>query len=174
MHLKAMEVARSSLGSDSYTGKIKDKWTEDLDNALCNIVEHLGTHDWASVAMKINSQYPNAQKSSKQCRSRWQDHLSAENAKEPWSEKEEFLMILAHKHQKNHWANIAESLKGRNNNSIKNRFYSIFRRIKNKLIKNDHGFSSKLELLEMLYILSVIDYYLETPLDINAPKGNEA
>jgi hypothetical protein len=37
-------------------------------------------------------------------------------------------------------------------------------------MKNDHSFSTKLELLEILYIISVIDFYLDHPLDNNAPK----
>lgn len=170
MRQKIADTPRFSQVSEIGKGKIKDKWTEEQDNALCNIVKLYGTHEWATVAEQINCKFLNAPKTSKQCRSRWQDHLSAENAKEPWSEKEEFLMILAHKQHKNHWAVIAESLKGRNNNSIKNRFYSIFRRVKNKIMKNDHSYTSKLELLEMLYIISVIDFYLENPLDNNAPK----
>lgn len=153
----------------SSTKKRKEKWSDDKDMALSNIVLQFGSNDWTNVAMQFNLKFPEEHKTKKQCRARWKN-ISQANAKEPWSEKEEFFLLMAHNQYKNHWAKIAETLKGRNNGSTKNRFYSIFRRIKNKVLKRSYDYSSKFELLEILYIISVIEYYFDNPLDKNAPK----
>lgn len=149
--------------------KRKEKWSEFQDLTLSSLVSQFGAKEWSAITSEYNAKFPYEQKSKKQCRARWQI-ISQESAKEPWTDKEEFFLLLAHSKQKNHWANIAESLKGRNNGSTKNRFYSIFRRVKNQIVKSNFDYSSKLELLQVLYIISVIEYYFEHPLDINAPK----
>ena len=68
---------------------------------------------------------------------------SYEDSKEPWSDKEELLMLLSHKKYKNKWNDVAQALNGRSNNSIKNRFYSIFRKIKNKIKKSDCSYGTR-------------------------------
>jgi hypothetical protein len=42
-------------------------------------------------------------------------------------------------------------------------FYSVFRRIKGKIQKKDYNYESRLELLEIYYIISLIEHYLENP-----------
>lgn len=90
--------------------------------------------------------------------------------KKPWNEEEEFNMILAHYKYKNKWSEIGSVLKSRNN-TIKNRFYSIFRRIKGKIQRGDVKYNSKLELLEMYYIVSLVEYYLKNPSENPRTKG---
>lgn len=84
-------------------------------------------------------------------------------AKEPWTDQEELNLILAHKEHKNRWSDVAEALKGRSNNNIKNRFYSIFRKTKAKILKEDYSYQSLLELLELHYMTSLIEKYLSHP-----------
>lgn len=91
--------------------------------------------------------------------------------KKPWNEEEELNMIVAHYKYKNRWSEISSVLKGRNNNTVKNRFYSIFRRIKGKIQRGDCKYSSKLELLEIYYILSLIEQYLNNPTSSPKTKG---
>jgi hypothetical protein len=93
------------------------------------------------------------------------------NAKEPWTDQEELNLILAHKEHKNRWSDVAEALKGRTNNNIKNRFYSIFRKVKAKILKDDFSYLSLLELLEMHYMLSLIEKYLSHPNPNSRLKG---
>ncbi len=151
--------------------EIKEEWTKDQDALLQNLVSLYGTHDWAIVAENINATFPLSHKTSKECSGRWQEFLSGNSTKEPWSEQEELNMILAHKKYKNRWSDMSDSLKGRSNNTIKNKFYSVFRKIKGKIQKNDYSYDSKLELLEIHYIISLIEYYLAHPTQNPKTKG---
>lgn len=97
--------------------------------------------------------------------------MNVADSKEPWTEKEELKMIIAHNKYKNKWSEISAALKGRDNNTIKNKFYSIFRRIKGKIQKSDYTYESKLELLEIYYIISLIEFYLDNPMQNPKTKG---
>lgn len=99
-----------------------------------------------------------------------QSHVYA-GSKDPWTEEEEFKMIVAHRKYKNKWSSMTDLLKGRNNNTIKNKFYSVFRKIKGKVLKDDFTFDSKLELLETHYIISLIEYHLAHPTQHPKAKG---
>ena len=96
---------------------------------------------------------------------------SISESKEPWTEQEELKMIIVHNKYKNKWAEISAALKGRTNNTIKNKFYSIFRRIKGKIQKKDYTYESHLELLEIYYIISLIENYLNNPIQNPKVKG---
>lgn len=97
--------------------------------------------------------------------------INVADSKEPWTEKEELKMIVEHNKYKNKWSEISAALKGRDNNTIKNKFYSIFRRIKGKIQKSDYTYESKLELLEIYYIISLIELYLDNPMQNPKTKG---
>lgn len=92
-------------------------------------------------------------------------------SKDPWTEEEEFKMIVAHKKYKNKWSDMTDLLKRRNNNTIKNKFYSVFRKIKGKVQKADYSYESKLELLEIHYIVALIIDHLEHPTMYPKAKG---
>lgn len=91
-------------------------------------------------------------------------NLDLLDSKEPWTEREELEMLITHQKYQNKWSNVAQMLNGRSNNSIKNRFYSIFRKIKNKIKKHDINYSSRFELLEAIYIISLMEQYFAHPL----------
>lgn len=80
-----------------------------------------------------------------------------------WTEQEELNLIIAHKEHKNRWSDVSEALKGKSNNSTKNRFYSIFRKVKAKIQKDDFTYLSLIELLEMHYMTNMIEQYLSKP-----------
>ena len=65
-------------------------------------------------------------------------------------------MLIVYKKYQNKWARIAQEFTKKSGNGIKNKFYSIFRRIKNKIVKNDFSFSNKLSLFETSYIIDLI------------------
>lgn len=91
--------------------------------------------------------------------------------KDPWTEEEEFEMLLAHKQYKNKWSEITQHLKGKSNNTVKNRFYSIFRRIKGKVQRDDFSFESELELFKICYMTSLMNYHLDHPMVSSKAKG---
>lgn len=86
--------------------------------------------------------------------------LEESDSKEPWTEREELEMLITHQKHQNKWSIIAQEIKGRSNNNIKNRFYSIFRKIKNKIKKLDFSYTTHFEILEAAYIISLMKQYL--------------
>jgi len=112
---------------------------------------------------------PMGEKKSDKERNR-QNHTNT-GSKDPWTEEEEFKMIVAHMKHKNKWSEMTDLIKGRNNNTIKNKFYSVFRRIKSKIQKGDYKYESNLELLETYYIISLIEHHLENPTQYPKAKG---
>ncbi len=149
----------------------KAGWTPEQDSLLHSLISASGTKDWPRIADAINASFSHAQKTAKQCAGRWQEFLEVEGSKRAWTEQDELNMIIAHKRHKNRWADISESLKGRSNNTIKNKFYSVFRKIRGKILKSDCSYVSKLELLEIHYIISLIEQYLAHPMQTPKTKG---
>ena len=90
--------------------------------------------------------------------------------KDPWSHQEELELLIQYKRFKNKWCNISRSLNNRSNNSVKNKFYSIFRRIKNKIKRMDLSCSSELERIEVFYIIDLIEDYFSQPHSSNIKR----
>lgn len=82
---------------------------------------------------KWNKQFPGFNQNPKQWRERWRNHLDPRINKDPWKPEEELIFIEKHKIYGNKWAEIAKFLDGRNDNSVKNYFYSSVRKIIRKI-----------------------------------------
>jgi hypothetical protein len=67
-------------------------------------------------------------RTSKQCKERWINYLRPDISFNKWSKKEEILVFKYLRVYGNHWSKIAEKLKGRTENSVKNYFYSTIRK----------------------------------------------
>jgi len=149
----------------------KDYWSAELDNYLQSLISHYGTTDWNFIANNLNAAFTSACKTPQSCCKRWYENLEPVDSKTPWTEQEELRMLLIHQKHQNKWSNIAQELNGRSNNSIKNRFYSIFRKVKNKVLKLDVVHESKLELLQTLYMMYLMECYINTPQPIPKQAG---
>ena len=84
---------------------------------------------WNAVASQLKERYGIFEKSGKQCRERWLNHLSPGLKKHPWTPEEEHVLYFYQHIFGNKWAYIAKYLPGRSENSIKNQFYSSIRKL---------------------------------------------
>ncbi len=165
-----MELEDGSPESWEEEKERRADWTPEQDFYMSSMVTVYGPHNWSSIADYMNARFQGERKTSKQCRERWYNKLDPAISHSPWTKQEEAVLILSHMKFKNRWCDIANALKGRHNNMIKNRFYSIFRKVKNKIKNGDFAFRTKLELYEMYYMISVMQDYVANPLPPDEPK----
>ena len=155
--------------------EIKDcpeDWCKEDDNYLKTLVSIHGSHDWNVIASNMDLALRPKHYTNQECRERWYNYLDPAIIKRPWTDYEDYKLLCAHKKNQNRWADVAQILDGRTGNSIKNRFYSIFRKVKNKIKENDFVHPNKFELLRILYIISLMEYYFKHPVSTTENKGN--
>jgi hypothetical protein len=82
---------------------------------------------------KWNKKFAGFNQNPKQCRERWRNHLDPRVNKNPWQPEEELVFIDKHKVYGNKWAEIGKFLNGRNDNAVKNYYYSTVRKVMRKI-----------------------------------------
>lgn len=87
-----------------------------------------GEKKWCKIANLINDQFKNSEKTGKQCRERWHNHLNPDLNKDSFTIEDEIKVFNYQKQFGNKWSEIASHFPGRNDNFIKNCFYSAIRR----------------------------------------------
>lgn len=147
------------------------EWSYDEDRFLKNILTLGELRDWSQVAFLMTLYFPNKSWSTTECREHWNGMVSLPDSKKSWSLNDELEVLIVHNHCGNNWSAAAELLQGRNNNSIKNRFYSIFRKVVSKVKRMEIKFSSQTELLEILYILMLMEQHISNPSPFIMKKG---
>ena len=80
-----------------------------------------GTGNWTIISNEMSNFYQFKNRSGKQCRERWHNHLDPNINKDYWSEKEENILFMKHIEYGNKWSDIAKFLSGRY-------FINIFRK----------------------------------------------
>ena len=110
-------------------GLKKGRWTRDEDEKIRKFVEEYGTKEWVLIAKHLEGRV------GKQVRERWLNHLDPSINKGPWTTEEDEIFLSLHQKLGNKWTKIAESLPGRTENAIKNRYNAILRRHKRRSVE---------------------------------------
>ncbi|CDW82128.1 myb-like dna-binding domain containing protein [Stylonychia lemnae] len=116
--------------SEYKTQPQKAPWTYEEDLLLKQLVGERGQKQWQEIANEINKKMGNNKRQGKQCRERWINFLSPDIKREPWSPKEDLLLLEKQKQIGNQWAQIAKEIPGRTENQVKNRFNSMLKKIR--------------------------------------------
>ncbi|KAL6750539.1 Homeodomain-like protein, partial [Haematococcus lacustris] len=95
------------------------------------LVQELGVGHWSPIARQLNlatGKDDSCGRIGKQCRERWNHHLRPGICKAAWSPEEELALVKAHRVLGNRWSDIARSIEGRSENSVKNVWFATLRR----------------------------------------------
>ena len=101
---------------------VKGPWTEHEDRLLLSLVSQKGAQKWSDIANILPHRI------GKQCRERWHNHLNPMIKKASWSNEEQWILYLQNRSNANKWADIANILEGRTDNTIKNHWNSSMKK----------------------------------------------
>jgi hypothetical protein len=110
------------------------QWTEEEDNFIINWASVKGTSNWTNCAkhMKEHNRTP------KNCKDRWYNKLSLDSkittesaSEQVWTPYDELLLVFAVETYGTSWSKIVKNFPPKNENQIKNKFYSILRKSAN-------------------------------------------
>lgn len=139
----------SSTAMNNISNKIhKRPFTPQEDSILYNSVIQNGPKNWNYISQLLPDRTP------KQCRERWHNHLDPHINKGPWTLEEDRLLALKQNEFGNKWADIAKFLPGRTDTLIKNRWNTSVKARSTSLLKQDEIITSSNNRLRWLDTLS--------------------
>lgn len=92
-------------------------FTAEEDQRLKDIVRQVGLNDWEKVSQLMGT------RNVRQCKDRWYTYLDPGINSEPWTEKEDQLLVSLYQEIGPKWVKMSRFFIGRSDNSIKNRWY---------------------------------------------------
>lgn len=96
----------------------KGPFTPEEDKLILEYVQKNGPRNWPRITQSISN------RSSKQCRERYFNHLDPEIKKTAWTYEEDEKIFKFHLEYGSKWSQIARNIPGRSDNAIKNRWNS--------------------------------------------------
>ena len=121
----------------------KIPWGAKEDELLKEIMRANGSVSWTIVADKLNLVNRDMQRTGKQCRERWRNHLDPElkrcveirdnQGREAWEEEEDVILLDAHVKHGNKWKEITRLLQGRSENAVKNRYNILYKKHRDEM-----------------------------------------
>lgn len=103
----------------------KNAWIPEQDKELMKIIREFGgeTNRWSEIGKRMKN------RSGKQCRERYHNHLKADIKRGDWTQEEDDSIWKLQAEFNGQWAYIAKTLTGRSASAVKNRWHLVCRKI---------------------------------------------
>ncbi len=98
-------------------GLVKGRWTKEEDDIITQSVSS-GNDKWSEIAKRLPGRI------GEQIKERWINVLDPDVKKGIWTEAEMRILRDSQRELGNKWSEIAKRIPGRNENSVKNRWYN--------------------------------------------------
>ena len=149
-------------------------WNQKEDSYLNELVSYFGLSNINIVYQSFGLMFPDAKRTLEECSQRWKEINRKVRMMNEFSGAEELELLKFHMKYHNNWTVLVKKLGNRNGNQVKNHFYSTFRKIVRKILKNNYNYSkSRLEQLQALYIMNLIESYILKPHEMKALATNK-